>query len=132
MGNQQVNLGELYQISAVGVDYYHDGNGNIYSTRRGKLKKLKLIPTHGRTKKTYYRVKIQDRLWMVHRLVCIEKYGRLLEKHETVNHINADTEDNRPENLEIASHRDQVDHAMRMNLYCSGEDWYIARGMSPR
>jgi hypothetical protein len=41
----------------------------------------------------------------LHRLVAEEKLGRFLVDGETVHHINGDRLDNRPENLEVLSHR---------------------------
>ena len=34
------------------------------------------------------------------------------------------------ENLELASHHEQVAHAVQNGLYCSGKEWYKARGLS--
>ena len=129
MANQQVSLENLYEIPMLG-GYYHDNKGSIYSNLRGgKLKKLTLIPHGGKTKKTYYRVKVKGRLWMVHHLVLIEKVGRFLLKGESANHINANTEDNCRENLEISTHAEQVAHAVQNGLYASGTAWYKARGL---
>ena len=36
-----------------------------------------------------------------HRVIAAEKYGRPIEKHEHVHHLNSVRDDNRPENLEI-------------------------------
>ena len=129
MGNQQVSLENLFKIHVLG-NYYHDGFGNIFSTvRNTQPKKLKLIPHGGKTKKTYYRVKLRDRLWMVHHLVLMEKYGRLLEKHESGNHLDGNTENNSPKNLEISTHAEQVAHAVQNGLYPSGDEWKKARGL---
>jgi len=129
MANQQVSLENLYKIALLG-GYYHDNKGNIYSTvRGGKLRQLSLIPHGGKTKKTYYRVKVKGRLWMVHHLVLIEKMGRFLSKDESGNHINGNTEDNSRDNLEISTHAEQVAHAVQTKLYCSGNEWRKARGL---
>lgn len=130
MGNQQVNLENLFKINLLG-EYYHDNKGNIYSCVRNQIpKKLKLIPHGGKTKKTYYRIKAGNRLWMVHHLVLMEKYNRLLATNESGNHINGDTTNNSRENLEISTHAEQVAHAVQNKLYCSGSSWKEARGLS--
>ena len=129
MANQQVSLENLYKIPHIKGSYYHDNCGNIYSTTRGKLKKLSLISSGGKTKKTYYRVKVAGRLWMVHHLVLIEKEGRLLSKNESGNHLDGNTENNCRENLEISTHAEQVAHAVQAGLYCSKAEWYKARGL---
>ena len=128
MANQQVSLENLFEIKVL-HGYFHDNKGNIYSIKRGKVKKLSLIPSGGKTRKTYYRVKVAGRLWMVHHLVLIEKENRFLTPHESGNHINGDTADNTRENLEISTHAEQVAHAVQTGLYCSGEQWRKARGL---
>lgn len=57
------------------------------------------------------------------------KYSRVLLAHETINHIDGNTLNNLQGNLEIASHAEQVAHAVQNGLYCSGEEWYKARGL---
>ena len=130
MGNQQVSSVNLYKISVLGEYYFHDGAGNIYSTARGKLKKLKNMVAPGKTRKTYYRVKIAGRCYMVHHMVLMEKYGRFLKEGESGNQLDGNTENNSPDNLEIATHAEQVAHAVQNGLYCSGDTWYEARGLS--
>lgn len=71
MGNQQVRLGNLYKVDVLGDTVYYDRQGFIYSTATGVLRKLKLIPHGGKTKKVYYRVKVLGRMWMVHHLICM-------------------------------------------------------------
>lgn len=108
--------------------YYFCEEGHIYSDRRGKIKRLKEHKHGGKTKKIYYRVKLWDKCYLVHRLIGAYLAGRKLLPDEHVNHIDGDTENNRPLNLEIVSHKGNVEHAVKNKLYCSGEAWYIARG----
>lgn len=127
MGDQQVKT--LHKIPEFN-DYLCDEDGNIFSTKFGKLRKLKPHLHKARGKKFYLRVKISKCLQLVHRLVASAKYGRQLSSDEYVNHINAITEDNRFENIEIVSHEENVRHAVANNLYCTGEAWYLARGLN--
>jgi len=43
----------------------------------------------------------RDRWMFQHRYVMQQHLGRVLEKHETVHHINGDKHDNKIENLEL-------------------------------
>ncbi|MEG4286276.1 HNH endonuclease [Microcoleus sp. A006_D1] len=47
--------------------------------------------------------KYKTKTFLVHRLVAEQKLGRTLRSGEVVHHINHDSQDNHPENLEICS-----------------------------
>lgn len=129
MGNQQVST-----LTAIPDfdGYFFSEFGEIYSNRRGKMKQMTKIPHGGKTKKTYYRVKVKGKLVFVHRLVAAYQYGGEIPPDLHVNHIDGDTENNAPENLEVTTHHENAKHAQVCGLYCSGEAWYAARGMVAR
>ena len=131
MGNQQVSLVSLREVPTLN-NYYIDNSGNIYSTKRNKLPKKLTQARHkvSHSNKTYLRVKMEGRLWLAHRIIAMVKYGRVLLAKETINHIDGITTNNLESNLEIATHAEQVAHAVQTNLYCSGDDWYKARGLT--
>lgn len=131
MDNQQVST--LTPIPTK-EGYFCDSSGAIYSTVRGnKLKKLKAYEHFGKSKKQpYMRVKIRDTLYLVHRLVLSAKIGRWLTPEEFVNHINGIAIDNSFDNLEVVSHKENMEHASVNKLLCHGSPWYEARGMEPR
>jgi HNH endonuclease len=52
-----------------------------------------------------------------HTLVMEKKLGRYLEPHEVVHHINGDTHDNRPENLELMTKSSHCSYHMKENKY---------------
>lgn len=114
--------------------YYVSPCGDIYSTRRGnQLRKLKPYTHFGRSQKQpYLRISFAGSHHLVHRIVLSAKIGRWLDTGEYVNHINGVAIDNRFENLEVVTHKQNMEHASINNLLCSGDDWYISRGMVPR
>lgn len=127
MDNQQVRL-TLLPVPFLNR-YFVDALGNVYSDKRvnREIRKLKLIPHYGNTKKMYYRVKAANKLYLAHRLVASVLVGRELLSTEVINHINAITTDNRLVNLEITTHAGNVRHAVDNKLYCSGEEWHKCR-----
>lgn len=133
MGNQQENLEYRdWQELPIEIpsDYFVDRYGNIWSMKRGPVaKKLQQWDHFGKSKNPYKRVKIAGKLMLSHRVIASNIVGRALRKNEVVNHRNGDTLDNRLENLEVVSHRENVAHAVQAKLYCAGEAWYKARGM---
>ena len=107
--------------------YFFNEYGEIFSNIRKGLKKLTPQKHGGKTKKTYYRVKIKTRLIFVHRLVAAYIYGGEIPPHLHVNHKDGDTENNRLDNLEVVTHKQNSLHAKENGLYCRGEEWYKAR-----
>jgi hypothetical protein len=132
MGNQQTNLENKELLAVPGnAAYFTDKEGNIYSVARSSVpKKLSPYVHYGRSNSPYMRVKIRSRLWLVHRFIASVLIGRPLSEQEVVNHKNGVTTDNRLDNLEVVSQHENVHHAVLNNLYCQGEDWYKARGIT--
>lgn len=127
MGNQQVSL-DLIPIP-IGNNYYCDVVGNIYSTNRGKLKVLSSYTHYGnKSRNPYKRVKLAGKLYLVHRLVLAAHLGRPLKRDELVNHLDGNGANNALSNLELVTHKQNVAHAKENGLYCSGREWYKARG----
>lgn len=132
MGNQQARLTtqDLLQIPEMD-NYFVDLVGNIYSTVKSiEPKKLKPYQHFGRRRKPYIRVSLKHKHYLLHRLIASTKVGRKLYKHEVVNHIDGDTSNNALSNLEVVSQHENVQHAVANNLYCSGDAWYVARGIT--
>lgn len=109
------------------IVYSVDYIGNVYSHKPSGVQQLSKYVHKARGRKKYEGVRAGSRTYLVHRLMMAAKLGRLLKSSEQVNHINADTQDNRLCNLEIVSHKQNVKHAVDNNLYCSGEAWHKAR-----
>jgi len=129
MGNQQVSQKNQFTIPAMS-GYWVDVLGNIFSNKRGKIKQLTPYTHKGRGHKLYLRVKINGKLQLVHRICASAYFNIPIDNIDTVNHIDANTLNNVYGNLELASHHEQVAHAVQNELYCSGDAWYKARGLS--
>lgn len=128
MDNQQDGL-ELIPIPFLDK-YFCDKNGNIYSTRRGKIKKLKCYEHYGRSKRPYLRLKAAGKLYLTHRMIASVFKGRELYDGEFINHIDSNKLNNQLCNLEIVSHQENVKHAVENKLYDSGKEWYERRTSS--
>jgi hypothetical protein len=88
--------------------YHATSNGQIVGPY-GKT--LKWRPCTG----GYAQVWVRGKTWLVHRLVatlCIPNPDNL----PTVNHIDGDKWNNRPDNLEWMSHANQIKHAVDVGL----------------
>lgn len=127
MDNQQESLENKISIPNL-EKYFTDFEGNVYSKCKGGcLKKLTPHLHYGRSNNPYKRIKVNKKLWLVHRLIGSVLINRQLNTNEVVNHKNGITTDNRLENLEVITQRENVQHAIDNNLYCKGIDWHKAR-----
>lgn len=132
MGNQQVRLDKQDLLQVPEMDnYLVDLDGNIYSVARTPTPRMLKPYKHlGRSKNPYMRVKLRDGLHMLHRVIASVHIGRQLHRNEVVNHLDGCTTNNKLSNLEVISQHENVQHAVANKLYCSGEDWYKARGIT--
>ena len=105
----------LYQVSNFGNV---KSLGNEF-TRKERF--LKLSPQS----KGYLTVVLQKnatrKMVLVHRIVAEYFVSNPLNKSQ-INHINGDKTDNKVENLEWVSHRENLDHAIKNNLTLKGEE----------
>ena len=133
MDNQQVRQDKLSLFSVPETEHYFvDARGLIYSSKKARkgLTQLSSYKHWGRSKNPYLRVKLGGRLWLVHRVVASAMLGRVLTNNEVVNHIDGNTLNNCFNNLEVTTQRENVNHATHNKLYCSGDAWYQARGLT--
>lgn len=89
--------------------YYASEEGYIYSDKNGYLKVLK--PTI--SNKGYYMVNIDGKTRNLHRLIA-ESFLSNFQDNLQVNHINGIKTDNRLENLEMVTNRQNRDHAINL------------------
>ena len=126
MDNQQGSL-ILTEIPSFG-GYHVSGDGELFSTRRYAIPRMLTLHQHkARGQKRYWRVMADGKLHLAHRIIACIHVGRRLRKYEVVNHIDGNTLNNSPSNLEVVSHKQNVAHAVKMGLYCSGKEWFAAR-----
>lgn len=90
-------------------------DGRVYSIRRDKWLKVCCNPDSKHTSQQYGRVNINGKVNYVHRLVA-EAFIPNPDNKPTVNHINGDKGDNRVENLEWATMKENIQHAWDTGL----------------
>lgn len=112
----------IYQASNLGRIRTVEGK-TTYSERHGIRRwKSKILKYKGYTPKTGYRVSLwkdkKNKDFLVARLVAFTFLnGDINDRWQTVNHKNGDRMDNRLENLEIISLKENIRHGFKTGLY---------------
>lgn len=96
-------------------DYEITREGQVINKKTGRV--LKPQPND----KGYGRVQIGRKFYFVHRLVA-ELYVTNPDGKPQVNHINGDKTDNRADNLEWVTNKENRSHAVKKGLHPKGED----------
>ena len=131
MGNQQVsqiNLEDFAKLVAY-PGYWVNSVGDILSTVRTVPKIIKKRLHFGKSKNPYHRSKVAGVNALAHRVIASIHVNRVLGDNEVVNHIDGNTLNNSPNNLEVVAQKQNVEHAVVNKLYCSGDAWYAARNL---
>jgi transcriptional regulator with XRE-family HTH domain len=68
----------------------------------------------------YHVQRYKNKLLKVHRIIY-RKFKGQLDQNLEINHIDGNKQNNKPDNLELVTHRANIDHAVKTNLHCFGE-----------
>ena len=92
------------------VTHMHAGR-LVRTARPGKVLSMSYMTFNGQP--SYVTVKCNGRTEYVHRLVAMAWHAASFRPDSEVNHINGNRRDNRPENLEWVTHRENIRHSYR-------------------
>jgi hypothetical protein len=84
-------------------DYFIDEDGNVYSCKFGKTRKMSLIKTKGYSIVSIYKNGKRKNI-KVHRLVYLTFVGEILED-KVIDHIDRDKTNNKLSNLRLVTHQ---------------------------
>lgn len=98
------------------TDIFVDETGKVFSAKSGVMKELKQYTTCSKRNKSQY---LKTSYGLTHRLIA--DTFMLLEDGMVVNHINGVTTDNRLDNLEVVTQKQNVLHAFETGLTPVGE-----------
>ncbi len=102
-------------------DYYIDDQGNVYTSKRGAMRKKKTWVSQGKYENVSLSLDGKAYPKSVHRLVA-EAFVPNPHYLPCVNHIDADKLNNSAGNLEWCTHKENMEHARSLGLYhCRGE-----------
>lgn len=118
-----------YQVSNMGRIRTH--NKTTHTEKHGiRHWKDRILKYKGKCYATGYRVSLwkdgKPKDFLVARLVAFTFYGKDINNHNlTVNHINGNRLDNRLENLELVTLKENIQHGFRIGLYRTPKKVYI-------
>jgi hypothetical protein len=105
---------ELWKTININKDYEISTLGNVRITKNGECKYLNFYENH--TKDYYKTINIDGKSFKIHRLVAEAYIEKNIYIKTEVNHINGIKYDNRVDNLEWVTHKENVQHAFDTGL----------------
>lgn len=124
----------IYQVSSLGNVRSLDRVISSGARRKGQLIKLQKGPKAkrkaGKDRDAYLQVTLaknwKQKTFLIHRLVAAA-FLPAVEGKDVVNHINGDKTDNRLENLEWCTYKENMEHASGTGLMSFGDDHHTAK-----
>lgn len=98
----------------------HDPDIFAFSDGRFYSKKLKRFIAHSSHPRGYVSISIKQKRYLAHRVIAETFINNPLNK-PFINHKDGDKKNNNIENLEWVTHSENVLHAVKNRMYCSGE-----------